>query len=87
MLAEVLLNFKMNRSLMKIDYFFNFKRGRSLMIMRSFSFKKAKSLDSGSPSKPGRYFFLYKLTIQNIDKVLLRKHCKEGAFVATQYFT
>jgi hypothetical protein len=55
--------------------------------MRSFSFKKAKSLDSGSPSKPGRYFFLYKLTIQNIDKVLLRKHCKEGAFVATQYFT
>jgi len=23
--------------------------------------------------------------MQNIDEVLLRKHCKEGAFVATQF--
>jgi len=25
--------------------------------------------------------------MQNIDEVLLHKHCKEGAYVATQFFT
>jgi hypothetical protein len=43
---------------------------------------------SGSLNKLGRLFcFLYKLTMQNIEEVLLRKHCKEGASVATQFFT
>jgi len=30
--------------------------------------------------------FLYKLIMQNIDEVLLHKHCKEGASVATYFF-
>ena len=65
-----------------------FKRGRSPKIMRPFSFKKQSPWLSGSLSKPVRPFcFLYKLTMQNIEEFLLRKHCKEGAFVATQFLT
>ena len=30
---------------------------------------------------------LYKLTMQNIKEVFLRQYCKEGAYVATQFFT
>jgi hypothetical protein len=33
------------------------------------------------------FCFLYKLTIQNIEEFLLRKHCKEGASVAIQLLT
>jgi hypothetical protein len=56
--------------------------------MRPFSFKKRSSWMSGSLNKLGRLFcFLYKLTMQNIEEFLLRKHCKEGAFVATQFLT
>jgi hypothetical protein len=31
--------------------------------------------------------FLYKLTMQNIEEFLLRKHCKEGASVVTHFWT
>jgi hypothetical protein len=31
--------------------------------------------------------FLYKLTMQNIEEFLLRKHCKEGASVVTHFRT
>jgi hypothetical protein len=56
--------------------------------MRPFSFKKQSPWLSGSLSKPVRPFcFIYKLTMQNIEEFLLRKHCKEGAFVATQFLT
>jgi len=33
------------------------------------------------------FCFLYKLIMRNIEEFLLRKHCKEEAFVATQFFT
>ena len=33
------------------------------------------------------FFFFTKLTMQNIDGFLLRKHCKEGATVVTQFWT
>jgi len=56
--------------------------------MRPLSFEKQSPWLSGSLSKPGRPFvFLYKLTMQNIEEFLLRKYCKEGASVATQFLT
>ena len=45
--------------------------------MRSFSFRKQSLWMSGSLSKLSIYIFSFQLTIQNIDKVLLHKHCKE----------
>ena len=47
-----------------------FKRGRLLKIMRSFSFF---------------FLFLFKLNMQDIDDVLVRKHCKDGASVVTHF--
>jgi hypothetical protein len=38
-------------------------------------------------NKLGRQVFLYKAYYAKHLGVLLRKHCKEGAFVATQFLT
>jgi hypothetical protein len=47
-----------------------------------------KSLDEWITQQAKKTFcFLYKLTMQNIEEFLLRKHCKEGASIATQFFT
>ena len=44
-------------------------------------------MDSTVLSRQKDKFFFTKLTMQNIDEFLLRKHCKEGASVATQFLT
>jgi len=36
-----------------------------------------------SPNKSDRQLFFHKLTMQNLDEILLCDHCKEGAFVVT----
>ena len=66
---------------------FFFKMGRSPKIMRPLSFEKRSPWLSGSLNKPGRPFvFFYKLTMQNIEEFLLRKHCKEGGHMLLPNF-
>jgi hypothetical protein len=38
-----------------------------------------------STNKSDKHLFLYKLTMQNFDEILLCKHCKEEAFVVTYF--
>jgi hypothetical protein len=73
------LNFKKGRSPVKINWFIEFQKwGMSPMIMRPFS-----SLDRWIAQQVKQTLFLYKLIMQNLNEILLRKRCKERAFVAT----
>jgi hypothetical protein len=40
----------------------------------------------GSLNKSDKHFFLHKLTMQNLDEILLRKHCKKKEYVVTHFW-
>ena len=62
-----------------LKFFLKFEKDRSPVKIANFLFiLKAKSVDRWITQKVEQTYFLYNLTMQNLDNILLRNHCKAG---------